>query len=76
MDFLSKFPDKYFDLIIDDPPYGIGEDGSKNNSRNKIAIAKSYVAYSGNDADAPRKNISKSLLGFQRIKLFGEQTTL
>ena len=23
-----------------------------------------------------RKNISKSLLGFQRIKLFGEQTTL
>lgn len=53
MDFLSKFPDKYFDLIIDDPPYGIGEDGSKNNSRNKIAIAKSYVAYSGNDSEAP-----------------------
>lgn len=53
MDFLSKFPDKYFDLIIDDPPYGIGEDGSKNNSRNKIAIAKPYVAYSGNDLEAP-----------------------
>ena len=76
MDFLSKFPDKYFDLIIDDPPYGIGEDGSKNNSRNKIAIAKSYVAYSGMTLMHPRKNISKSLLGFQRIKLFGEQTTL
>ena len=29
MDFLSKFPDKYFDLIIDDPPYGIGEDGQR-----------------------------------------------
>ena len=53
MEFLSKFPDKFFDLVIDDPPYGIGEDGSKNNSRNKIAIAKSYVAYSGNDSEAP-----------------------
>lgn len=26
MDFLSRFPDKFFDLIIDDPPYGIGSD--------------------------------------------------
>ena len=26
MDFLSKFPDKFFDLIIYDPPYGIGAD--------------------------------------------------
>ena len=55
MEFLSKFPDKYFDLIIDDPPYGIGEDGSKNNSRSNIATAKSYIAYSGNDSDAPPK---------------------
>lgn len=62
MDFLSKFPNKYFDLIIDDPPYGIGEDGSKNNSRNKIAIAKSYVAYSGNDADAPPQEYFQELI--------------
>lgn len=26
MDFLSMFPDKFFDLAIDDPPYGIGAD--------------------------------------------------
>ena len=62
MDFLNKFPNKYFDLIIDDPPYGIGEDGSKNNSRNKIAIAKSYVAYSGNDADAPPQEYFQELI--------------
>lgn len=53
MDFLKKFPDNFFDLIIDDPPYGIGEDGSKNNSRSKITTSKSYIAYSGNDSDAP-----------------------
>lgn len=62
MEFLSKFPDKFFDLVIDDPPYGIGEDGSKNNSRNKIAIAKSYVAYSGNDADAPSQEYFQELI--------------
>lgn len=53
MDFLSKFPDKYFDLIIDDPPYGIGEDGKKNASRNHKAKAKKYIPYSGNDSEAP-----------------------
>lgn len=26
MNFLSKFPDKFFDLYVDDPPYGIGAD--------------------------------------------------
>lgn len=36
MEFLSKFPDNFFDLIIDDPPYGIGENGSKNSSRSKM----------------------------------------
>ena len=27
MDYLPQFPDKYFDLAIVDPPYGIGMDG-------------------------------------------------
>lgn len=62
MEFLSKFPDKYFDLIIDDPPYGIGEDGSKNSSRGKIAISKSYIAYSGNDSDAPPEEYFQELI--------------
>ena len=33
MEYLPQFPDKYFDLLISDPPYGIGEDGSKNKTR-------------------------------------------
>ena len=69
MEFLSKFPDKFFDLVIDDPPYGIGEDGSKNNSRNKIAIAKSYVAYSGNDADAPSQEYFQELIRVSKNQL-------
>lgn len=31
MDLMREFPDKYFDLAIVDPPYGIGEDWKKRN---------------------------------------------
>lgn len=30
---MSRYPDKYFDLAIVDPPYGIGEDGRKTKGR-------------------------------------------
>ena len=29
MQLMARYPDKYFDLAIVDPPYGIGEDGGK-----------------------------------------------
>jgi site-specific DNA-methyltransferase (adenine-specific) len=29
MDLMARYPDKYFDLAIVDPPYGIGMDGGK-----------------------------------------------
>lgn len=44
MIMMSRYPDKYFDLAIVDPPYGIGEDGEKNHSRGKAAKAKQYTA--------------------------------
>jgi len=35
MQLMARYSDKYFDLAIVDPPYGIGEDGLKNHSRGK-----------------------------------------
>ena len=29
MELMSRYPDKYFDLAIVDPPYGLGIDGQK-----------------------------------------------
>jgi site-specific DNA-methyltransferase (adenine-specific) len=29
MDMMGRYPDKYFDLAVTDPPYGIGEDWKK-----------------------------------------------
>lgn len=33
---MGRYPDKFFDLAIIDPNYGIGEDGASNHSRNKV----------------------------------------
>ena len=43
MNVMARYPDKYFDLAVVDPPYGIGEDGKSNHSRNKLAKAKLYT---------------------------------
>jgi len=32
-EFMREYPDKYFDLILTDPPYGIGESNEKNLKR-------------------------------------------
>lgn len=65
MDYLLEFPDRYFELAIIDPPYGIGEDGSKNKTRGKQAdfgkgrqshakaYSKDYKPYDGGDIPPP-----------------------
>lgn len=58
---MKEFPDKYFDLAIVDPPYGIGEDGSKNHTRSKKAKAKQYKAFEGNDLKPPDETYFKEL---------------
>ena len=35
MELMARYPDKYFDLAIVDPPYGLGTDGQKLNNTNK-----------------------------------------
>ena len=41
MEYMKTLPDKFFDLAIVDPPYGIGMDGQIGS--NKLAIAKKYL---------------------------------
>ena len=56
MDILKQLPDKCVDLVLTDPPYGIGESKGKNKSRGKLAIAKDY----GNkdwDSKIPQKEV-------------------
>ena len=53
MDLMRETPDNYYDLAVVDPPYGIGESGSTNKSRGKLAIAKDYKPFAGGDKTSP-----------------------
>ena len=62
MEGMKEFPDKFFDLAIGDPPYGIGESGRKNHTRSKMARSKKYPAFTGNDEKPPDAGYFKELL--------------
>ena len=51
LDYMATLPDKAFDLAIVDVPYGIGENGDRNASRCKLAVAQDYKAFAGGDRD-------------------------
>lgn len=53
MTMMKEYPDKHFELAVCDPPYGIGEDGSKNHTRGKLAVAKNYKSFHGKDVKPP-----------------------
>ena len=43
LEFMRQKPDKYYDLAIVDPPYGLKQDGKSNHSRGKLAKPKLYT---------------------------------
>lgn len=53
MEGMAQFPDKFFELAIVDVPYGIGENGTKNHTRSKLAVSQDYKAFHGNDSNPP-----------------------
>ena len=53
MEYMKGLDDNAFELAIVDPPYGIGENGSTNKSRGKLAVAKDYKAFAGGDIEPP-----------------------
>jgi site-specific DNA-methyltransferase (adenine-specific) len=75
LELIKNYPDSYFDIAIIDPPYGIGEDGSKNHSRSnktgkgwpgmhvrgKEIKSKDYVPFAGGDSSAPTKEYFQEL---------------
>jgi len=67
MDLLKQVPDKYFELAVVDPPYGIDKDGGKIGGDNKC-IATNYIKKKW-DKEPPKKeyfnrlsNKSKNLI--------------
>ena len=69
IELMARYPDKYFDICIIDPPYGIGEDGSKNHSRSKMAKSKNYKAFAGNDLKSPEKEFFNELFRISKNQI-------
>jgi site-specific DNA-methyltransferase (adenine-specific) len=70
MVLMARYPDKYFDLAIVDPPYGIGEDGSKNKTRTGgLAKPKDYKAFAGNDISSPNIEYFNELLRLSKNQI-------
>ncbi len=53
MEYMKGLEDNAFELAIVDPPYGIGESGKTNSTRGKLAVAKNYKSFAGDDLKAP-----------------------
>jgi len=65
---MARYPDKYFNLAIVDPPYGIGEDGGKNHSRGGAARPTMYTAKNW-DTLAPPKEYFNELFRVSRNEI-------
>lgn len=60
LEAMRKMPDKYFDLAVVDPPYGIGEGSGRNHlSRGVLASAKKYKTF--DDTSPPPKEYFSEL---------------
>jgi site-specific DNA-methyltransferase (adenine-specific) len=76
MAVMARYPDNYFDLAVVDPPYGIGEDGSKSvrtsPSRPNSYKRKPKYEAKGWDNEAPKKEYFTELLrAAKNVIIFG-----
>jgi site-specific DNA-methyltransferase (adenine-specific) len=62
MELMARYPDKYFDLAIVDPPYGIGMDGGKKYKRGKDGVCKQKEYKPFGDEEAPDKSYFNELI--------------
>ena len=67
MQGMKEFPDKYFDLAIVDPPYGINMDGGKIGGDN-LGKAKDYKKKNW-DAKAPEKEYFDELMRLSKNQI-------
>ena len=55
MEYMKGLKDNEFDLAIVDPPYGIGESGTKAKGRNRF-VSTDYKSFAGDDINPPNKD--------------------
>lgn len=76
MAVMQEIPDKFFDLAIVDPPYGIGVDGQKQCICKNPKHNRKAHEQKGWDKLPPPLSILGNLKGCHAIKSFGARITL
>ena len=66
---IKRIQDKFFELAIIDPQYGIGENGTKNHTRSKLAESKDYKSYAGNDNASPPEEYFRELFRISKNQI-------
>lgn len=69
---MKQFPDKYFDLAVVDPPYGININNSMG--RRKGDKQSEYPKAYWDNTPPHLQDISKSYSEYQNTLLYGEET--
>lgn len=64
---MKQYPDKYFDLAIVDPPYGINVNVSMG--RRKGDKKSDYHKFSGNDSSIPNEDYFKELFRISKNQI-------
>jgi site-specific DNA-methyltransferase (adenine-specific) len=67
MDLMARYPDKYFDLAIVDPPYGININVSMG--RRKGDKKSDYHKFAGNDKQTPEIEFFQELLRISKHQI-------
>ena len=68
MNVMKDYPNRYFDLAIVDPPYGISEDGAKNHSRGLLAEPTKFTPKDW-DKNSPDKSYFDELLRISKNQI-------
>lgn len=68
MDYMRDMPDNSIDLVLTDPPYGIGESSNNNKSRGEIAKAKDYGCKNW-DNEAPSKELFNEIIRISKHQI-------
>ena len=61
LEVMKQLPDNCIDLVLTDPPYGIGESSNNNKSRGKLTAAKDYGSKDW-DSSIPEKEVFDEII--------------
>ncbi len=71
LEVMKDWPDNCVDLVLTDPPYGIGEAAGKNKSRGCLGVAKDYGDSDWDDDKLSNRHIWELLRTGRNLIVFG-----